>query len=249
MPKFRHRRRVRSLGSPSLVPSQPSIGRLQTRVATRTPSTSTGCPRGDSSGGASVSSNSRAMADRSRCARNAAAVFSDAIRGYSDMGPHFTAGESMHRPRRGFDRDAVTGFHRRYVAPALNDDWILEVLVQVIDVFDHAPFHRASYRDVVEHREMLHVFAQADAARVRTDGNPELRRHEDDREVLVDAAETAAVDLTEVDGLRLKQLFEDDAVRAVLAGRDADADLTHRFCDRRVAQDVVWTRRLLDPPE
>ena len=40
MPKFRHRLRVRSLGSPSGVPSHPSIGRMQKRLPTRTPSTS-----------------------------------------------------------------------------------------------------------------------------------------------------------------------------------------------------------------
>ncbi len=48
VPKLRHRRRVRSLGSPSRVPSHPSIGRMQKRLPTRTPSTSIGPASGDS---------------------------------------------------------------------------------------------------------------------------------------------------------------------------------------------------------
>ena len=122
------------------------------------------------------------------------------------------------------------------------------MLVQVIDVLDHAALHRAGHRDVVEHRQMLHVLAQADAAGVRADRDAELRRHQDHREVLVHAAEAAAVDLAEVDRARLQQLLEDDAVRAVLAGRDADAERPHRLRDRRVPEHVVRARRLLDPP-
>ena len=103
------------------------------------------------------------------------------------------------------------------------------MLVQVIDELHHAPFHRAGDGDVVEHRQVLHVLAQADAAGVRADRHAELRGHQDHRQLLVHAAQPAAVDLAEVDRVRLEELLEDDAVRAVLARRDADAGAATAF--------------------
>ena len=47
-------------------------------------------------------------------------------------------------------------------------------------------------RDVVEHRQVLDVLAQSDAARMRADRHAELRRHQQHREHLVDAAQPAA---------------------------------------------------------
>src|SRR5262249_57919741 len=58
----------------------------------------------------------------------------------------------------------------------------------------------------------------------------------------------AAVDLAEVDRMRLEQLLEHDSVGAVFTGRNADAEWTHRRRDRGVAEHIVRTRRLLDPP-
>src|SRR5207248_677069 len=62
---------------------------------------------------------------------------------------------------------------------------------------------------------------------------------------LIHAAEAARVDLAEADRLRLQELLEDDAVLAVLAGRDADR--RDRLRDRRVAEHVVGAGGLLDP--
>ena len=101
--------------------------------------------------------------------------------------------------------------------------------------------------DVVEHREVLDELAEADAAGVRAHRHAELRGHQDDGEVFVHAAEPAAVDLAEADRAGLQQLLEDHAIRAVLAGRDADRRDGPR--DRRVSEHVVRTRRLLDPPQ
>ena len=70
---------------------------------------------------------------------------------------------------------------------------------------------------------------------------------QDHGEVLVDAAQPAAVDLAEADRLGLQQLLEDHAVGGVLAGRHADR--RDRPGDRRVAQHVVRAGRLLDPPQ
>ena len=73
------------------------------------------------------------------------------------------------------------------------------MLVQVIDELGDAIVHPARHRQVVEHRQVLHQLAQPDAAGMRADRHAELRRHQDHREVLVDAAEAAAVDLAEAD--------------------------------------------------
>src|SRR5882762_6600729 len=86
----------------------------------------------------------------------------------------------------------------RHVPPAANHDRIFEMLVQVIDVLDHAAVHRARDRDVVEHRQVLHVLAQPDAAGMRADRHAESRGEQDDRQVFVDPAEAATVDLAEV---------------------------------------------------
>ena len=57
------------------------------------------------------------------------------------------------------------------------DDRVDEVLVEVVDELGDAVVHPARHRDVVEHRQVLHQLAQADAAGVRTERHPELRRH------------------------------------------------------------------------
>jgi hypothetical protein len=54
---------------------------MQNRLPTRTPSTSIDCASGDAAGFASSSSKASLMPLRSRCARSALAVFSDAMRG------------------------------------------------------------------------------------------------------------------------------------------------------------------------
>ena len=154
----------------------------------------------------------------------------------------------MREPRRFADGDAVARTRGRHVTASPDDDGILEVLVQVIDVFDHPSFHRSGHGDVVEHRQMLHVLAQADAAGVRAHRHAELGGQQDDSQIFVHAAEAAAVNLAEIDRARLQQLLEDDAIRAVLAGGDADAQLAHRLRNPRMPQHIVRARRLLDPP-
>ena len=66
IPKFRQRRRVRSDGSPSGVPSQPSMGRMQKRLPTRTPSTSIGWASGDEPPDFTVVSKPSRIPDASR---------------------------------------------------------------------------------------------------------------------------------------------------------------------------------------
>jgi hypothetical protein len=121
------------------------------------------------------------------------------------------------------------------------------MLVKMIHELRDAVIHPARDGQVIPHRQVLHQLAQPHAARVRAYRDAELRGHEDHREVLVHAAQPAAVDLAEPDGVGLEELFEQHAVGAVLAGGDADRGDGAR--NRRVAKHVVWTRRLLDPEQ
>ena len=114
------------------------------------------------------------------------------------------------------------GAARRHVAAGLDPDRVDEVLVQVVDVLDHPAVDRAADREEVEHGQVLHHLAQADAAGVRADRHAELGRQQQDRDVLVDPADPAGVDLHDVDRPGLQQLLEHDRVGGVLAGGDPD---------------------------
>src|SRR5260370_26082610 len=106
-PKFRQRRRVRSLGAPSRVPSQPSMGRMQKRLPTARPSASRGRARGEEGGAARTSSSSIASPLLARCPRKASAVLKEATRGH---GGSLIAGSP---PRsRSHDRDPALLLHR-----------------------------------------------------------------------------------------------------------------------------------------
>ena len=87
------------------------------------------------------------------------------------------------------------------VTTALDDDRIGEVIVQVVDVFDPSIRRCPADRNEVEHRQMLHHLAQADATGMGAHRHAELGGEQDDGEVLVDAADAAGVDLHDVDRL------------------------------------------------
>src|SRR3982751_4756417 len=75
--------------------------------------------------------------------------------------------------RLGPDLDAVARRRGREIAPVDDADRSDEVLVQVVDEFADVVVERRSDRDEVEHRHVLRVFAEADAACVRTHGHAE----------------------------------------------------------------------------
>ena len=104
------------------------------------------------------------------------------------------------------------------------------MLVEVVDVLDHPPLERAAHADVVDDREVLDELAQSHAARVRTDGDAELGRHEEHGNDLVHAAEPARVDLADGDRLGLQELLEHDPVVDVLAGGDAATRFAFERC-------------------
>ena len=82
-PKRCQRRRISSVTPPVVVPSQPSIGWMATRLPMRLPLTvtlATGCASGDSVPTAMASSHGNSMPSAVQCARKSATVFSDGIR-------------------------------------------------------------------------------------------------------------------------------------------------------------------------
>ena len=94
--------------------------------------------------------------------------------------------------------------HESY--PIDHADRFDEVLLEVVDELADAVVERRSDCDEVEHRDVLGVLAEADAPRMWADGHSELRGEQHDGQHLVDAAETAAVDLAVVDRALLKQI-------------------------------------------
>jgi hypothetical protein len=80
-PKRRQRRSVSGDGWPSSVPSQPSIGWMAKRLASRAPPKSSGCASGESGAAAIASSQGRLMPSPAQCARSAAGDLNVAMRG------------------------------------------------------------------------------------------------------------------------------------------------------------------------
>lgn len=72
------------------------------------------------------------------------------------------------------------------------------MLMQMVHILQHALLPTHHY--VVNRAQMLGIFGQSDAARVRDDGDVEFGGHEEDGNDFVDAAEAAGVDLADVDG-------------------------------------------------
>src|SRR5215216_4117398 len=96
------------------------------------------------------------------------------------------------------------------------------MLVEVIHILQDPVLERAADTDVVKDGQMLDVLAQSHTACMWADGHAEFCRHQEHGDDLVDAAEAAGVYLAERDGISLQELFEKDAILAVLARGDAD---------------------------
>ena len=112
-----------------------------------------------------------------------------------------------------------------------------------------------------------HILAQADTSRMGADGDAKpvmhrsmrrrqtttvtahsLRSHQEHAENLADTSETAGVNLKNVDGLGLEQLFEDHAIVGMLPRRDPDPVGLQGLADCGVSKGIVRSRGLLDEP-
>src|SRR5260221_5963630 len=98
----------------------------------------------------------------------------------------------------------------------------------MVDKFDATVFERAAHRDVIEDRKMLHVFAKTNTAGMRTDRYAKLCGHYQNGQHLVNAPETAAINLAKIQSFCLQKLLEHDAIMAGFAG--CYADLFDRSC-------------------
>src|ERR1700733_11076725 len=119
------------------------------------------------------------------------------------------------------------------------------MLMKMVNKLDPAPIGAPANGYEVEHRQVLHYLTQPDPPGVRADGYSELRRQQDDGQVLVHPGDPAGVDLANLDRPARQQLLEHHPVGDVLTGRYLDR--CHRTRDSDVAKDVVWARRFLDP--
>jgi hypothetical protein len=72
------------------------------------------------------------------------------------------------------------------------------MLVEMVDIFDRAIFHRAAYGDVVRHCEMLNEFAQANAPSVGEHAYSELPSHEKNGEDFIHPTHAGCIDLNQV---------------------------------------------------
>lgn len=141
------------------------------------------------------------------------------------------------------------------------------MFVQMINVFENVPFHRAGYRYVVnetatrsnfsmnpmkERRthppKMNYILTQPYPARVRTHHHPKLLRHQKHAQHLAHARQPTAVDLAHVHRLCLQKLLEEDTVMRVFPGCDADAVWSEGASDGGVAENVVWGCGFFDKP-
>lgn len=123
------------------------------------------------------------------------------------------------------------------------------MLVQMVNILQHTLL--TADHHVVDGAQVLRVFGQAHATRVRHDGDAELARQEQDGKDLVHAADAAGVGLEDGQGSRLQELLEDHAVLAHLAGGNADGavgGVLEGLLDGGVAEDVVGGGGLFDEP-
>lgn len=122
--------------------------------------------------------------------------------------------------------------------PVLNNTRIKKVFMQMIHILQHTLL--PTHNDIVNRAQMLRVLGQSHATRVRHNRDVEFGSHEQDGNDFVDAAETARVDLADVDGPGGEELLEHDAVLAHFAGGDADIVGLEGVVDGFVAEDWGW---------
>jgi hypothetical protein len=132
--------------------------------------------------------------------------------------PDRSAGKRKFPHRRGPHFRGETGRFGRSIAAFGNLHRIQKMFMQVIDELDGAVFHGTADRRKVCHGKMLHQLTQAYAAGVREDPHSEFVRHQQYREILIDAADPRRINLNQIHRLSLEQLFENDAILSVLSG-------------------------------
>ena len=142
--------------------------------------------------------------------------------------------------------NTVSRLGRSGVVTVLDDTRVEEVLVQMVDVFEHTEL--AADNNVIDGAQVLSVLGKTDTTRVRNDRHTKLLCDEKDGKNLVDTSHAAGIDLADIDGTLLQQLLENDTVLAHLAGSNTNSVRLERLADSLVTENVVRAGRLLDEP-
>src|SRR5947209_3921469 len=118
--------------------------------------------------------------------------------------PHCASRKRMCHKGFGIHFTTIARSGRRHIVSIANDHWIAKVLVQVIDIFDDTVLQRGTDRDVIEDRDMLHIFAETNAARMWTHRHAKFRGHQQNSQHLVDSTHAASINLAKADSIGLQ---------------------------------------------
>lgn len=142
--------------------------------------------------------------------------------------------------------NTIPSLHGSLVVTTLDDRWVLEMLMQMIDILKDTEL--STDTDIVNGTQMLSVLWESHTTRMGHDGNVELLSHEEHGEDFIHATHAAGVNLADVNGAGGEELLEDHAVLAHFSGGDADSVRAECVTNGFVAENVVWRSGLLDEP-
>ena len=76
-----------------------------------------------------------------------------------------------------------------------------------------------------------------------------LGSHQQHTQHLTDSCESACINLTNIDRVRLEQLLEHHTVMRMFPSRNTNSVRLECTPDRGMAKSIIWCRRLLNEPE
>ena len=92
------------------------------------------------------------------------------------------------------------------------------------------------------------MFAQTHTPGMGTDGDAELCGHQQNRKDLTYTSKADRVNLADIDCFGLEKLLENNPVVGMFTSRDAYTIRLESLSDGGMAEDIVWSSRLLDEP-
>ena len=94
------------------------------------------------------------------------------------------------------------------VGAIFDDARIFEMLVKMIDIFDAPIIFFARYCDIINHRHVLNIFAQANTPSMRPNRQAIFRRHQHHRQNFIEPTHATTVDLNDIKRALFDKLFE-----------------------------------------
>ena len=120
------------------------------------------------------------------------------------------------------------------------------MLVKVIDIFNNPLTNVSRYLDIVDHRHVLYIFAQANATCMRADEFAKFGGQHVNGQDLVQSSQSAGIDLNNIDRIIDDELLEQYSVLTVLTG--GHFDLANIFTNFLVSKNIIRTGRFFDEP-